>query len=93
MTDEIHFNKDRIRDTIYLEVLELSQPNNFQFQKFATYDNINGLQSMRNFSNIKDETVQSIHNKVFKVIMHEGMPFLRVKYERRMTEVLKKYQN
>lgn len=69
-----------MRDTIYLEFLELSKKNDdLRFQKLALYDNNIGMQLLRNFSNVEDETLQSIHKKMFRVIMHEGMPFLRKK--------------
>lgn len=81
LTNEIHFDMiSKMRDTIYIEVLELSKKNDeLRFQKFAYYDNYMGLQLLRNFSNIEDETMQTIHKKLFRVIMHEGMPFLRTK--------------
>lgn len=81
MTNEIHFNRDKVRDSIYIEILEFSKSNGYQFQKFAIYDDLIGLQSLRNYSNIEDNTVQSIHKKTFRVIMHPGMPFLREKYD------------
>lgn len=69
-----------MRDTIYIEVLELFKMNDeLRFQKIALYDNYTNIQLLRNFSNAEDETMQSIHKKVFRVIMHEGMPFLRTK--------------
>lgn len=79
LTDEIHFNMNsKMRDTIYIEVLELSKKNDeLRFQKLAIYDGT--IQLLRNFSNVEDETLQSIHKKEFRVIMHEGMPFLRTK--------------
>lgn len=70
----------RMRDTIYIEVLELSKKNDeLRFQKLAIYDNNMGIQLLRNFSNVEDETMKSIHKKMFRVIMHNGMPFLRIK--------------
>lgn len=78
LTNEIHFDMNsKMRDTIYIEVLELSRNNEeLRFQKIALFDKYIGLQLLRNFSNVEDQTVQSIHKKLFRVIMHEEMPFL-----------------
>lgn len=78
LTNEIHFDfNSKMRDTIYIEILELSKKNDeLRFQKLALYDNYMGIQLLRNFSNVEDQTVQSIHKKLFRVIVHDGMPFL-----------------
>lgn len=81
LTNEIHFDMNsKMRDTIYIEVLELSKKNDeIRFQKLGLFDEM-GLQLLRNFSNVEDQTMQSIHKKLFRVIMHEGMPFLGTKW-------------
>lgn len=81
MTGSIRFDSNGMRDQFYIEILELSMTeDNPGYQKFAFYDTENGLQMLRNFTNFEDQTQQSIQTKVFKVIMHEGMPFLRRKF-------------
>lgn len=81
LTEEIQFSEDGLRIFFYIELLELSRNNETGdvFRKTAIYDK-NGLQLLRNFSNLQEETSLSMQNKIFKVILREGMPFLRKKY-------------
>lgn len=82
ITEEIHFDTNGMRDVFYVEVLERSKSDetNDYYQKFAIYDTENGLQFLRDFSNFDDQAQQSIQTKIFKVMMHEGMPMVRKKY-------------
>lgn len=82
MTEQVHFNFQGLRDKFYIELLELIRNNKTfdGFQKIAVYDTENGLQLLRDFATFETQTTQNMQNKVFKVIMHEGMPFLRKKY-------------
>lgn len=80
MTSDIHFDQNGMRDAFYIELLELTRTDEgIDYQKFATYDTANKIQLLRNFTSFEDQTQQSIQTKVFKVIMHEGMPFARKK--------------
>lgn len=82
MTENIHFGPDGLRDQFYMEVLELTRNNDTgdQFQKIAIFDTENGLQLLRDFATFETQTTQNMQSKTFKVIMHEGMPFLRKKW-------------
>lgn len=51
----------------------------YEYQKFAVYDTTHGITVLRNFTNIQEQRELIIQNKEFKVIMREGMPFLRKK--------------
>lgn len=63
-----------------MEVLDLllaRDMNQNANPKLATYDTTDGLSLMRNFTDFEVQATQSMQNKIFKVIMYEGMPFLR----------------
>lgn len=83
MTEEIHFDENGFRDKFYIEVLELSRSNETldYYQKIAIYDTQKGLELLRDFAVFETQTTQSMQNKIFKVIMHEGMPFLQKKFD------------
>lgn len=81
ITEEIHFNEEGLRDSFYIELLEFAKCNKSgdAFQKIAMYDTRNGLQLMRNFSNVEEQTSLSMQSKTFKVIIQLEMPYLQKK--------------
>lgn len=81
MTEEIHFDSNGLRDAFYIEILEFSRTKDDPdyYAKFAYYDTRDGLTLLRNFTDFEAQTTQNMQTKIFKVIMHEGMPFLRIK--------------
>lgn len=69
-----------MRNESYIEVLELNQMDGMPyFQPFATYDANNKIQLLRNSTDLSNKTQLSIHNKVFKVIIHDEKPFVQLK--------------
>lgn len=79
MTEEVHFNFQGLRDKFNIELLQLTRDNEIfdTYKKIAVYNTENGLQLLRDFATFETQTTQTMQNKVFKVIMHEGMPFLQ----------------
>ncbi|XP_055299835.1 glutamate receptor ionotropic, kainate 2-like, partial [Sitodiplosis mosellana] len=67
----------------YIEVLELQRNNDTgdTYRKIALYDTKYGITLLRNFTNVEEQTTISMKLKVFKVILREGMPFLRKKID------------
>lgn len=81
LTEEIRFDTDGLRDMFYIEMLELQRNNDSgdSYRKIAIYDTKYGITLMRNFTNVEEQTTISMQAKIFKVILREGMPFLRKK--------------
>lgn len=83
LTEGIHFNEDGLRDSFYIELLQFirnetgDRDNNYK--KIATYDTENGIKLLSDFSNVEEQTTISMQAKVFKVIIRNGMPFVRKK--------------
>lgn len=85
ITGDIRFDENGLRDLFYIELLELVRDNitdAVNYKKIAQYDQINGIQLLRNdsFHNVEQQTTLSMQAKEFKVILRVGMPFLRKKY-------------
>lgn len=81
LTGNIRFDTDGLRNLFIIEVLELVRNSDVgdSYKKIAFYNPENGITLLRNFTNIEEETAISMQAKVFKVILREGMPFLRKK--------------
>lgn len=81
LTEEIRFDTDGLRDMFYIEVLELQRSNDTgdSYRKIAIYESKYGIKLLRNFGNVEEQTAISMQAKIFKVILREGMPFLRKK--------------
>lgn len=84
ITSDVRFDENGFRDLFYLEILELVRNNysaDVNYEKFVLYDlNNGGIKLLRNFENVDEQTTLSMQNKLFKVILRQGMPFLRRKY-------------
>ena len=65
----------------YIEVLELTRSDTGDnYGIVANYDTKYGITLLRNFTSVEEQTTISMQKKRFKVILREGMPFLRKKY-------------
>lgn len=86
LTEMINFNSDGQRNAFYVEALEYQRENDMgeSFNKIAKYrypwpDPLNKVEYLRDFSTANEQIEVNMQNKVFKVMMRLGMPFLREK--------------